>query len=1118
MFPQLSGTTADYALGIANNTLWSSVPTNATQFQWFGGTGSAMILSGAGALSTTTPSGASRNTMDDGNGNMTISGTSVIGGSQLWVSTNTNTVASGTEFLNITAFPSGGNGHGYNTIVSETSAVSFNPTVFPINSFNGTNGSVIITSGSNATTTGAGSVYARATTANSYLYVDGVLSTTHTTVDDGNGNMIVSGQINATGGLSVGGNSTAFGNFAVNLGGSSSVNAYIQATTGSGAVSRLNINPVGGSVHTQNTILDDGSGNMTVGSLYATGSGSAPPSGVYAHIGVATLSNPGTTGGFLTAQNGGTFLPIQIGGAAYTPHTTVDDGSGNLTMQSGTTLQSGSVTKLGFTSNSNNAGQLVFTSNGATGSPFCSTLINSIGGPTIFQAPMVFQWSQNGSSQHFQSNFIITPNPTSNIPFSASSLTGVGGFSFYNDANMGVNGTLFLGNSANSATTFPVFQTIQANGAGTSIAFSGGLTTALNTLDDGSGRMSLSNQLSVQPGVTGSAVSLTTTSGNNMTFQVSTNQQLQFVGQGTTGCFLQSTGNTATNAQTLWLNATGGALRSRLNVLDDSSGNMTVNGTFALSGAGTASSALATYLQPTLSTGNLNDIQLGVSLAPNNTGVLAFNYVGSGSTSNSVGLSMRGMSTSLSVNGAGKVTTPAGSILDDGSGNMTITGTSQTPLSILNASMATNTFSTVFLGQLNSTNNAAFIQYGNPGGVGSSTNFIRLGVIGNQALTITGGNKITTQAGSNLDDGSGNMSVVGNLTLSNANNTLTVPFPTNSSFNGIQVGSASDINGRRAGLIVGTPLSGVVDAFNVITGGGASGTTALRVSNTGLVSTLHTTVDDGSGNMSVGGKVTSNGLQVNNTNTVTLNYTGTSSNFAGYVSQAPNLATNNFQTGLRVSCGAGGVANDGTVFMFYNAAGDTTNNFLGLTCNSDTSGVFKVFPTGNVSVANNLTVNNNIITNGTGQNLTLPVPPTPNGNNLSYNSICVASFTSVTGGVLSMTGVATSTGFSIGGTNNTVITLPGTANTTLFSVQVTVQGTVNAGATATFSFSGGSTNVTVIGATPYSVFNIAGSSQSMFFTINAVVQLSSTTPGSLSLVLSNMSSPTGTVVVRLLAT
>ena len=46
----MSGSTVDYALGIASGTLWFSTSSTSTQFQWYGGTTVAATLSGAGTL------------------------------------------------------------------------------------------------------------------------------------------------------------------------------------------------------------------------------------------------------------------------------------------------------------------------------------------------------------------------------------------------------------------------------------------------------------------------------------------------------------------------------------------------------------------------------------------------------------------------------------------------------------------------------------------------------------------------------------------------------------------------------------------------------------------------------------------------------------------------------------------------------------------------------------------------------------------------------------------------------------------------------------------------------------------------------------------------------------
>jgi hypothetical protein len=58
LYPALAAASADFALGIESSTLWSSVPTTASQFKWYGGTTLAMTLSGTGTLTATTFSGS----------------------------------------------------------------------------------------------------------------------------------------------------------------------------------------------------------------------------------------------------------------------------------------------------------------------------------------------------------------------------------------------------------------------------------------------------------------------------------------------------------------------------------------------------------------------------------------------------------------------------------------------------------------------------------------------------------------------------------------------------------------------------------------------------------------------------------------------------------------------------------------------------------------------------------------------------------------------------------------------------------------------------------------------------------------------------------------------------
>jgi hypothetical protein len=48
LYPGLSPTAADYALGIENSTFWCGVPVTGDQFRWYGGTSVAATLSGTG--------------------------------------------------------------------------------------------------------------------------------------------------------------------------------------------------------------------------------------------------------------------------------------------------------------------------------------------------------------------------------------------------------------------------------------------------------------------------------------------------------------------------------------------------------------------------------------------------------------------------------------------------------------------------------------------------------------------------------------------------------------------------------------------------------------------------------------------------------------------------------------------------------------------------------------------------------------------------------------------------------------------------------------------------------------------------------------------------------------
>lgn len=81
LWPQVNASSADYALGIASNTLWLSVPTSTQQFQFYAATAVVTTISGTGAISASSlalsASTASTNTTT---GALTVAGGVGIGG------------------------------------------------------------------------------------------------------------------------------------------------------------------------------------------------------------------------------------------------------------------------------------------------------------------------------------------------------------------------------------------------------------------------------------------------------------------------------------------------------------------------------------------------------------------------------------------------------------------------------------------------------------------------------------------------------------------------------------------------------------------------------------------------------------------------------------------------------------------------------------------------------------------------------------------------------------------------------------------------------------------------------------------------------------------------------
>jgi hypothetical protein len=68
LYPFIGAAVTDFAFGIEGGTLWSSVPSSASQFKWYAGTTNIATLSGAGVLTATLSGNASTATNLTSNG------------------------------------------------------------------------------------------------------------------------------------------------------------------------------------------------------------------------------------------------------------------------------------------------------------------------------------------------------------------------------------------------------------------------------------------------------------------------------------------------------------------------------------------------------------------------------------------------------------------------------------------------------------------------------------------------------------------------------------------------------------------------------------------------------------------------------------------------------------------------------------------------------------------------------------------------------------------------------------------------------------------------------------------------------------------------------------------
>ena len=209
---------------------------------------------------TTGPVLTSRSTLDDGSGNATFAGTMTA--NQLSIM---QSVGNAPPFASILAPNMGTNGNSYGCIVGRAGSTAASAVVAlsyisttPYATF-GLYGCSGLSLDASGTAAFAGRVGVSGTTTGTWLTVKGASNTLQ-----GGQLQVVDSRNSGNQVLSIGSSSTSTGTGF----------SYLQATsTAAGGYSALELNPVGGSVITSNSTLDDGTGNMTVASTIFSNGG-----------------------------------------------------------------------------------------------------------------------------------------------------------------------------------------------------------------------------------------------------------------------------------------------------------------------------------------------------------------------------------------------------------------------------------------------------------------------------------------------------------------------------------------------------------------------------------------------------------------------------------------------------------------------------------------------------------------------------------------------------------------------------------------------------------------------------------------------------------------------------
>ena len=549
-------------------------------------------------------------------------------------------------------------------------------------------------------------------------------------------------QLNATGGSVVGLSGSALSYSTASLASLSGTNLnYINAVAGTGSFTQ--VNSTGASIAgLTGSLLSYSSGSFS--QLSSTGASLSSLSGTSLNY-ITLMSGTGVfvslrtgTGSFgsLISGTGAFTSSLSVGGTLTTQRNVLDDGQGNATF---------------------------------TGA---SLMLGSTGIATTNAAIL----AQNSSWQLRSTGGIATPPSGGNL-FSVVSLnTGTSQLTLTqlgavrtsnNTLDDGGGGVLINGGS---------FAVKNPGGTSLMVLNSNNLLSQNSVLDDGTGRLS--------------ALGCVVSRGPLTSTIASSSAQMGVQSGGlsnSVGAFVQGYASSAASALPLNLNAAGGAVYTQRNIVDDGiSGNALVNGRLQFSNSATATN-IAADSYGGLSVTNLASTGTSLSIVPSvpqtgfyfgdtNAGDSAVRYTGM--TGGLIRLGTLSNASSLRIGGTTVRT--LNNTLDDGSGNVTVSATGTLNALTLNLSQSSgncngwgvynptlpvNSTLYNYVGTTGSGNNAGYLAFQYIG-AGNTGNSIGLGFQGNGSavLRLRANSSASTQFNV-LDDGSGNSSVAGKLSI-----------------------------------------------------------------------------------------------------------------------------------------------------------------------------------------------------------------------------------------------------------------------------------------------------------------------------------------------------------------